>query len=99
MELAREQIDHMHNAFDWDMGVGEIVDNILDRMDFDTLNENNIYERIGDALDCALIYDESQWALIKYYSEPSEPINICDASDDFIIDFSNALMYALGWLA
>ena len=98
MELTREQINHMHTAFDWDMDVCDIVDDVLDRIDLEGLTSDNLDEHIGEALDCALIYDDSQWALIKYYSDPSEPSPIGDVTEDFIIDFADALSYALGWM-
>ena len=96
MELTREQRNYIHSAFDWNMDVCDVVDDVIDRIDLEGLTRDNLYERIAEALDCALIYDDSQWALIKYYSEPSEPRPISDVSEDFIVDFSDALSYELG---
>ena len=95
MELTKEQINKIHAAFDWDEDVCDVVDDVLDRIDLEVINSGNIGECIGEALDCALIYDNSQWALIKYYSEPSEPRPIGDVTEDFIIDFEDALSYSL----
>ena len=96
MELTREQRNSIHSAFDWNMEVCDVVDDVLDRIDLEGITRDNLVERIGEALDCALIYDDSQWVLIKYYSEPSEPRPISDVSEDFIVDFNDALSYELG---
>lgn len=96
MELTREQRNHIHSAFDWNMEVCDVVDDVLDRIDLEGITRDNLDERIGEALDCALIYDDSQWSLIKYYSVPSEPRPISDVAEDFIVDFEDALSYELG---
>lgn len=98
MKLTREQIDYIHTAFYWDTKVCDVVDDVLDRIDLEGLTTDNLDEHIGEALDCALIYDDSKWALIEYYSDPSEPSPIYDATGDFIIDFADALCYVLGWM-
>ena len=95
MELTRQQINYIHDKFDWNVDVCDVVDDVLDRVDLEGLTRDNLNERIGEALDCALIYDDSQWALIKYYSCPSEPRPIGDVSEDFIVDFNDALSYEL----
>lgn len=98
MELTKEQRHYIHTAFYCNDDICEVVDNVLDRVDLEGLTSDNLDKRIGEALDCALIYDDSQWALIKYYSEPSEPRSICDVIEDFMEDFVHALGDALGLL-
>ena len=95
MELTKQQINHIHDAFNWDDDVCDVVDDVIDRIDLEVITSDNIGQRIAEALDCALIYDDSQWALIKYYSKPSEPRPIGDVAEDFIIDFEDALSYEL----
>ena len=94
MELSKDAKNEIYAAFNWDAGVCDVVDEVLPRIELDDVNEDNIEECIQYALADALIYTDDAWALIKYYSYPTEPIAISGASEEFAKDLANSL----GWL-
>lgn len=94
MELSKDAKNEIYTAFNWDSGVCDVVDEVLPRIELYGLNEDNIKERIEYALADALIYTDDQWALIKYYSDPTEPMTISVAIEEFVKDLANYL----GWL-
>ena len=94
MELSKDAKNEIYTAFNWDSGVCDVVDEVLPRIELEGLNEDNIEERIEYALADALIYTDDQWALIKYYSYPTEPMAISGAIEEFVKDLGNSL----GWL-
>ena len=94
MELSKDAKNEIYAQFNWDSGICDVIDEVLPRIELDGLNEDNIIERIEYALGDALIYTDDLWALIKYYSYPTEPMTISVASEKFSKDLSNYL----GWL-
>lgn len=94
MELSKDEMNEIYTTFNWDSGVCDVVDEVLPRIELDGLNEENIEECIEYALADALIYTDDAWALIKYYSYPTEPMTISEASEEFAKDLANSL----GWL-
>ena len=94
MELSKDAKNEIYTQFNWDSGVCDVIDEILPRIELDGLNEDNIIERIEYALDDALLYTDDQWALIKYYSFPDDPMTISVAREEFAKDLANYL----GWL-
>lgn len=91
MELSQVAKNEIYALFNWDEGVCGVVDEVLARIDLNNLNEDNIDERIEEELDECLIYVDDQWALIKYYSYPTEPMTISGASEEFSKDLANSL--------
>ena len=94
MELSEDAKNEIYALFNWDSCVCDVVDEVIPIIELNGLNEDNIYERIEYALDDALICIDYQWALIKYYSYPTEPMPITDAREKFAKDLANSL----GWL-
>lgn len=67
-------------------GYGEISNiarRILERIDED---ETDASEAVSQAMDDELIYTEDQWAVIAYYSDPSDPKNLSEACEEFFGD-------------
>ena len=94
MKLSKDAKNEIYAAFNWNSVVCDVVDEVIPIIELNELNEDNIYERIEYALDDALICIDYQWALIKYYSCPTEPITISVAREKFAKDLANCL----GWL-
>ena len=94
MNLSKDAKNEIYAEFSWDSGICGVIDEVLPRIELDGLNGENIVERIEYALDDALIYTDDQWALIKYYSSPTEPMAISRVIEEFARDLANYL----GWL-
>ena len=91
MELSKDAKNEIYAQFNWDSGVCDVIDEVMPRIELYGLNEDNILVRIEYALDDALIYTDDQWALIKYYSYPTEPMAISGAREEFAKDLANYL--------
>lgn len=66
----------------------ELVDDILDRINFDEYldNRDNFYELLlQDINDSYFIYDEYQWAMMMQYQNPQDA-NFNEAFDLFVGD-------------
>lgn len=77
-----------HNGF----GFGNfiyIADDIVScAMEYEGLNEDNVYDAVCDAIDNDLVYYDDQWNVLKYYCVPSEA-NWEKALDEFTNDIAN----------
>lgn len=63
--------------------ISNIARRILERIDED---ETDASEAVSQAMDDELIYTEDQWAVIAYYSDPSDPKNLSEACEEFFGD-------------
>lgn len=63
--------------------ISRIARDVLERIDDD---ETDAIEAVGQAMDDELIYTADQWAIIAYYSEPSDPKSFADACEEFMQD-------------
>ena len=68
----------------------DLAKDILGRIDFDELNEDNIYDAVYDAMDESLIYTEDQWKMMELYQSPSEA-NFDNAWSDFESDLTGVV--------
>lgn len=50
----------------------DIVEDVIDRIDFDNVSEDNISDVVYEEIDNSLIYDEDQWTMMAHYQRPSE---------------------------
>lgn len=51
----------------------------------------DVSDELWRAMDDEIIYTEDQWALIAYYSEPSDPMTLAQAFDEFHADVMKCL--------
>lgn len=66
----------------FDMDVSAIADDIISRIDFDNVTEDNLWDGLLGAIDDSLIYTEDQWSIIKFYCSPSNA-NFSYAMEEF----------------
>lgn len=55
----------------FDMDVSAIAEDIISRIDFDNIEEDDLWDELLSAIDDSLIYTEDQWSIIKFYCSPS----------------------------
>ena len=88
-----ENFDKIENSIyrNFDMDVSAIADDIVTRVDFDNINEDNLWDELLSAMDDSLIYTEDQWSIIKFYCSPSNA-NFSYAMEEFENELYNIIV-------
>lgn len=63
----------------------DVVKDVIDRIDFENINEDNIDDYVWNEIDNSLIYTEDQWTVMAHYQSP-EDANFNEAMDEFTED-------------
>lgn len=72
---AKDNWDYIWSHFRGDRASDEflkIVEDVIDRVDFEEVNEDTIYDIAYQEIDDSLIYTEDQWEVMKHYQSPNE---------------------------
>lgn len=63
----------------------DVVKDVIDRIDFDSVDEDNIDDCVWEEIDNSLIYTADQWTVMEHYQSP-ENANFNEAMDEFTED-------------
>lgn len=63
----------------------DIIENVINRIDFDEVDDDDLYDAIMTAIDDELIYSEDQWEIMKQYQSPQDA-SWEEAIDEFYND-------------
>ena len=63
----------------------DVVKDVIDRIDFEDVNEDNIDDYVWQEIDNSLIYTEDQWTVMAHYQSP-EDADFNEAMDEFTED-------------
>lgn len=69
----------------------DVVAEVLERIDFDELNDDNICEMVLDAIGDEVIYYNQQWTIIEHYQTPKDA-NFDEAMSEFDDDIYNLVV-------
>ncbi len=65
--------------------MSDVARNVLERV-YNNGYETDACKAVDKAMDDELIYEEDQWTVIAYYSDPSDPKSFSEAYEDFYRD-------------
>lgn len=83
--------DDVYNHFKNERSTDAFLDiaaDIVDRVNFDNITEDDAYEEVWQAIDDGLIYSEDQWEVMKHYQSPDEA-NWESAIEEFSSDIAS----------
>ena len=63
----------------------DVVKDVIDRINFEDVNEDNIDDYVWQEIDNSLIYTADQWTVMAHYQSP-EDANFNEAMDEFTED-------------
>ena len=77
LEVLQEQLEQLQDLHSVDFV--SIVEAIINRVDFEDVNDDNLYDAVNQALNDELIYYDDEWTIAKEYTMSPWDLNMDDA--------------------